>query len=116
MQWEEKELGVKQSGGVHGDGNGRGKASGGGGGNGGSSSRHMEDEEGDNEGRGKTHLRDSLPPTWSSSVDTYTRPARVSSPVNGDDCGEEEAGREGRIAVGDEREVRKNGVWVHHRR
>ncbi|XAO22662.1 hypothetical protein I312_101435 [Cryptococcus bacillisporus CA1280] len=115
MQWEEKELGVKQSGGVHGDGNGRGKASGGGGGNGGSS-RHMEDEEGDNEGRGKTHLRDSLPPTWSSSVDTYTRPARVSSPVNADNCGEEEAGREGRIAVGDEREVRKNGVWVHHRR
>lgn len=113
MQWEETELGVKQSGGVHGDGNGRAKTAGCGGGGG--SSRHKEDGD-DDEGRGKTHLRDSLPPTWSSSVDTYTRPAKVYSPVGGDDGDEEEGGREGRIAVGDEREVRKNGVWVHHRR
>ncbi|WVQ71763.1 hypothetical protein IAR50_001304 [Cryptococcus sp. DSM 104548] len=104
MQWEEAELGLKVSGGVHGDGGGRKAGPG---------------PAGDGEERGNRYMRESLPPTWSASVDTYSRPPKL-SPKNGDgaegDGAREEAQDDERQAVGDEREVRKNGVWVHHRR
>jgi hypothetical protein len=120
MQFEEAELGLKHSGGVHGD-NGdsdegerrvRGRGSGrqrrgkiaeatGGG----------EMKEGGSGKGGKGHpryARDSLPSAWaSSSLDS--RPSRMAHGGEGED---EQARRVG----GGEREVRKNGQWVHSRR
>ncbi|TYJ56669.1 hypothetical protein B9479_002599 [Cryptococcus floricola] len=106
MQWEESELGLKVSGGVHGDGGGRKAGPG---------------PAGDGEEKNNRYMRESLPPTWSASFDTYSRPPNL-SPANGDGAGAEGDGArdngqdDERQAVGDEREVRKNGVWVHHRR
>ncbi|WVN86723.1 uncharacterized protein L203_101895 [Cryptococcus depauperatus CBS 7841] len=113
MQFEEAELGLKQSAGVHGDGSGHDSSAGGGGGGGrrgngrGGIGREIDED------KGGRYMRESLPPTWSSSVDTYSRPAKIAT-VGGDDGQEEE--KQARYVMGDEREVRKNGVWVHHRR
>jgi len=108
MQFEEAELGLKQSGGVHGDGSGR--KSGGG---------HREEDD-DQAGKGQKgsqrpnprHMRESLPPAWAASLDSG-QPKRVPIHSEEEDPAEEESGRK---AMGDEREVRKNGQWVHHRR
>lgn len=123
MQFEEQELGIKQSGGVHGE---SGSSGGGGGGAGrksaqphlteGSDNAANKAEEEDKE-RGKSnprYMRESLPPTWSHSLDSG-RPGKVAlgNPRDGESKGEES---EGRKVVGDDREVRKNGHWVHHRR
>ncbi|WVQ78419.1 hypothetical protein IAT38_000505 [Cryptococcus sp. DSM 104549] len=123
MQFEEAELGLKQSGGVHGEGGGGRKAVGGGGGGGGGG-RGDEDDGG--KGGNPRYMRESLPPTWSASVDSYGRPPKISPIGAAGAGGEEEAGKENgggrkerereRERYGDEREVRKNGQWVHHRR
>jgi len=109
MQFEETELGLKQSGGVHGEGSGRSSASGG---------REEPDEDIErNAQKGEKranprHMRESLPPAWAASLDSG-HVKRVPLHDEGDaGCAEEE----GRRGVGDEREVRKNGQWVHHRR
>ncbi|KAK6903031.1 hypothetical protein I203_108292 [Kwoniella mangroviensis CBS 8507] len=112
MQFEESELGLKQSGGVHGDG---GDSSGG--------------EEERERRKMNNRTRESLPPTWSHSLDITSHYNRNRmSPLGGDAAhnGTEEKGRDEvddedeadkkRRQVGDEREVRKNGQWVHHRR
>ena len=109
MQFEEAELGLKQSGGVNGEGSGRGSGGGG---------RDNRDEEsgktgqkGEKRGHAR-HMRESLPPTWAASLDSG-QPKRV--PMQGEGHGKEAEG-EGRRVVSDEREVRKNGQWVHQRR
>jgi hypothetical protein len=106
MQYEESELGLKQSGGVHGD-------SGGGGGGG---KKKDDDSEGGGERDGRRHMRESLPPAWSSSLDS--RPPRVVGPHGGDHGDGQSQGEadEGRRRGGEEKEVRKNGQWVHSRR
>ncbi|WWC61021.1 uncharacterized protein I303_103599 [Kwoniella dejecticola CBS 10117] len=143
MQFEEIELGLKQSGGVHGDSS-----------SGGSSNVHRphyppgtrrsngdhsdsdndveNNDKGEKERRNKNNrTRESLPPTWSHSLNvTSTTSGRGSSPLaNGyigdltddskkkeDERQREEEEERKRRQVGDEREVRKNGQWVHHRR
>ncbi len=97
MQFEEAELGLKQSGGVHGKGTGRGE----------------EDEDKAPKGNSR-HVRESLPPTWASnSLDSG--PPKISPP--GHDVIESEIpDARGRQRMGDEREVRKNGYYMHHRR
>ncbi|WVW82985.1 hypothetical protein I302_105001 [Kwoniella bestiolae CBS 10118] len=122
MQFEESELGLKQSGGVHGDssnGSGHGHSSRSRSRNGGE-----EDSSGEEERRkSNNRTRESLPPTWSHSLDITSSVNRI-SPIEGTSKegegrdkkkGEEDAD-ENRRQVGDEREVRKNGQWVHHRR
>ena len=100
MQFEEAELGLKQSGGVH------GKSSDG--------DSEAEDKKTTKANTNPRHVRESLPPTWaSSSLDS--RSPRVSPPShepNKDEPANEHAHRQ----MGDEREVRKNGYYVHHRR
>lgn len=83
MQFEERELGVKQSGGVHGE-NGQ--------------QAEMEEER-------RRYARESLPPAW-GSLDA-TKPVRMDLAENGEGKDERKV---------DEREVRKNGHWVHQRR
>ncbi|WWD16052.1 hypothetical protein CI109_100477 [Kwoniella shandongensis] len=104
MQFEESELGLKQSGGVHGEG-----SSGGG-------KDADEEEHGGPAKPNPRHMRESLPPAWSSSVDSYKRPPKVSPLGSGEDGEKGKGDEEGRHQVGDEREVRKNGQWVHQRR
>ena len=122
MQFEESELGLKQSGGVHGE------ASTGKGGrhqpkhhddsdsdreDGGSSSRHGTNSKGKG-GNGKysaRYARESLPPAWAQTLDTYPRKLPLHS-----DEGEQEESDGGRKPVADEREVRKHGHWVQQRR
>ena len=112
MQFEEAALGLKQSGGVHGEASS------------GKSARPPHDEEDEEpnhrpqakEGTGQKYsaryARESLPPAWAQSLDNYPRKV----PLNpGDEGGEGDQG-DGRRPVADEREVRKNGQWVHHRR
>ena len=93
MQFEEAELGVKQSGGVHVETSGH---------------------NGEGKGANPRHMRESLPPTWaSSSLDS--KPPKTELPghdVPGAGNGDEKARRQ----MGDEREVRKDGHWVHSRR
>jgi hypothetical protein len=106
MQFEEAELGVKQSGGVHGE----------------SGEGERQDDEGTeakgSQGRGKTkgqrYARESLPPAWGSLGSN--KPSWISSfsdePAGAE--GEERPVKEERKV--DEREVRKNGQWVQQRR
>ncbi|KAI9637836.1 uncharacterized protein MKK02DRAFT_22401 [Dioszegia hungarica] len=106
MQFEEAELGVKQSGGVHGE----------------SGEGERQDDEGTegkgSQGRGKTkgqrYARESLPPAWGSLGSN--KPSWISSfsdePAGAE--GEERQVKEERKV--DEREVRKNGQWVQQRR
>ena len=111
MQFEEAELGIRQSGGVHGDSGARqGGTDGSGKGSKGSGGASGPDEDSPRNAR----MRESMPPAWSSSLDSGSRsPAPlVDLPGDGDKAKEE---REGRKA-GEEREVRKNGQWVHQRR
>ncbi|OCF45442.1 hypothetical protein I317_00688 [Kwoniella heveanensis CBS 569] len=116
MQFEESELGLKQSGGVHGEGGGGRKATAGGSGSAGGDNGHD-----DRVNKNPRYMRESLPPAWSSSLDTHSSRSDRVSPILG---GEEGKGRDSdardeeksRRQVGDEREVRKNGQWVHHRR
>lgn len=101
MQFEEAELGLKQSGGVHNEGSGR-------------KNREPDDDQASNKGSQRPnprHMRESLPPAWAASLDSG-HTTRV--PIHGEESPAEEDS--GRKAVGDEREVRKNGQWVHHRR
>ncbi|WWD10042.1 hypothetical protein V865_008175 [Kwoniella europaea PYCC6329] len=112
MQFEESELGLKQSGGVHGDG---GDSSGG--------------EEERERRKINNRTRESLPPTWSHSLDITSHNNRNRmTPLGGgashdgseekgkDEVDDEDEADKKRRQVGDEREVRKNGQWVHHRR
>ncbi|WRT67225.1 uncharacterized protein IL334_004191 [Kwoniella shivajii] len=124
MQFEESELGLKQSGGVHGESSPSTNTNK-------SSNKRNEDELSDQRSRGvgtattttkpRERLRESLPPTWSSSLDTHSRPSKIShSPIGDisrqdDEKGQNHDSKE-RRQFGDEREVRKNGQWVHHRR
>lgn len=112
MQFEEAELGLKQSGGVHGE-----------------SQRGTDDEEereveeesqsqkkkGTKSRPGPRHMRESLPPAWAASLDSgmAAPPGRV--PLHGEED-VKEVPEERRKGMGDDREVRKNGQWVHHRR
>lgn len=105
MQFEEAELGVKQSGGVHGEteagANENGDAVG--------------QEVGNNKAKTRNHpryARESLPPGGSLGA---LKPGWISSfstTPEGDGSKVEEKD-ERRV---DEREVRKNGQWVHQRR
>jgi hypothetical protein len=106
MQFEEAELGVKQSGGVHGETEAQ------------ADPRPRETSADGSMGRrteGKSHpryARESLPPAWGSLG--ALKPGWISSfPAAGEsgEKGEEEDQRKV-----DEREVRKNGQWVHQRR
>ncbi|OCF71766.1 hypothetical protein I204_07829 [Kwoniella mangroviensis CBS 8886] len=129
MQFEESELGLKQSGGVHGDSSSHG--------HGPSNRKPAVGDGGDSSGgeeererrKMNNRTRESLPPTWSHSLDITSHYNRNRmSPLGGDAAhnGTEEKGRDEvddedeadkkRRQVGDEREVRKNGQWVHHRR
>ncbi|WWC69365.1 uncharacterized protein I206_103304 [Kwoniella pini CBS 10737] len=127
MQFEEIELGLKQSGGVHGESSSSGSSnphpsrrS-----NGLEESSDSEKESGvggsEKEKRNKNNrTRESLPPTWSHSLNvTSNRPSPLSSSQAGErdkrENEEDDSDRQ-RRQVGDEREVRKNGQWVHHRR
>ncbi|WVQ98806.1 hypothetical protein IAU59_005937 [Kwoniella sp. CBS 9459] len=116
MQFEESELGLKQSGGVHGEGGGGGGRKATPAGNGHGQAENHEDRVNKN----PRYMRESLPPAWSSSLDTHSRPDRVSPIGTGDQAGgknvDDKDEEKGRRQVGDEREVRKNGQWVHHRR
>ncbi|KAL7419475.1 hypothetical protein Q5752_006313 [Cryptotrichosporon argae] len=111
MTYEEAELGLKQSGGVHGD------------------ARDSDsDDEGDSDGaaRGATererdsrkpkqnprHMRESLPPAW-SSLESRPHKAPLIGSTDPETQGED---GEARHRAAEEREVRKNGQWVHHRR
>lgn len=102
MQFEEAELGLKQSGGVHGE----------------SSGRNDDDEDKKNSRSNPRHMRESLPPAWaSSSLDS--RPPKPSLIGGGQSAGEGDDPTEDskeRRQVRDEREVRKNGQWVQQRR
>ena len=109
MQFEETELGLKQSGGVHGECSGRN--TGHGGRNDNEEEQEKKGEKGEKRGNPR-HMRESLPPAWAASLDS----GQVKTvPLHGE--GEpDRAAEEGRRPVGDEREVRKNGQWVHQRR
>ena len=115
MQFEESELGFKQSGGVHGEGS---RKSGAGGpsadkGTGGESS----DEGGGSSRMNPRYMRESLPPAWASaSMDSGRPKKKITGDDGHDNRGEEQGEEERRGAMGEEREVRKNGQWVHHRR
>ena len=122
MQFEESELGLRQSGGVHGE------ASAGRGG------RHQpkrdddsdsDREDGSRSGQGTSskgkggggkytarYARESLPPAWAQSLDTYPRP----TPLHSDEGEQGSSSDGGRKPVADEREVRKHGHWVQQRR
>jgi len=107
MQFEEAELNLKQSGGVHSEGTGRKSGAG---------NREQDDNQAGEGQKGshrpsQRHMRESLPPAWAASLDSG-HAKRV--PIYGEETPAEEDS--GRKAVGDEREVRKNGQWVHHRR
>ncbi|WVF72110.1 hypothetical protein IAT40_006922 [Kwoniella sp. CBS 6097] len=115
MQFEESELGLKQSGGVHGEGGAGRKTTA-------ASAGQDDDDRQDRVNKNPRYMRESLPPAWSSSLDTHSRPDRI-SPIGGGGGDEgKNSGSDGkddeksRRQVGDEREVRKNGQWVHHRR
>jgi hypothetical protein len=112
MQFEEAELGLKQSGGVHGEGSGGGRKA----------PREGQDDEGNGDDRKRVnprYMRESLPPTWAASLDS--KPPRP-LPIGGTDSDDQaDSGGDGqneqeRRPLGNEREVRKNGQWVHHRR
>ena len=105
MQFEESELGLKQSGGVHGEGSGA---------KGGHEDADEEHPNGTHGKNGPRYGRESLPPAWATSLDS-SRPRKV--PLRGEE-GEDKSPEDGdgRRPVADEREVRKNGQWVHHRR
>lgn len=92
MQFEESELGLRQSSGVHGE----------------VKSEKQENKQSKPKS-GPRHARESLPPAWSSSLDSAPR-SNVSIK------GETRDGEGFKKDVGDEREVRKNGQWVHQRR
>lgn len=115
MQFEEAELGLKQSGGVHGE-----------------SQRGTDDEseqsrdadesisqkKGTKHRQGARHMRESLPPAWAASLDSgmgkgVLPPSKVALHGEEDQKDESDHRRKG---MGDDREVRKNGQWVHHRR
>ncbi|WVR05164.1 hypothetical protein IAU60_002176 [Kwoniella sp. DSM 27419] len=107
MQFEESELGLKQSGGVHGEGGGGGRS--------GESRSGPNDADEGRGGKNPRYMRESMPPVWSSSLDSFSKPQRITVGTDeGSLVGEE--GNDGRRPVGDEREVRKDGHWVHHRR
>lgn len=123
MQFEESELGLKQSSGVHGEtaqGKAESRATAGNGKAGG-----VPINQGQGQGQGKPkpkprHTRESLPPAWSSSSSLDSRPARAAPVGDGSDDlapGEDQDGSHGRRRqMQEEMEVRKNGQWVHHRR
>ncbi|ORX39992.1 hypothetical protein BD324DRAFT_576043 [Kockovaella imperatae] len=103
MQFEESELGLKQSGGVHGEVSSGKSARG---------TRAEEDQTESDQPSAKysaRYGRESLPPAWAQSLDTY--PRKVSM-YEDDDTDNSDA----HLPAADEREVRKNGQWVHHRR
>jgi pyruvate/2-oxoglutarate dehydrogenase complex dihydrolipoamide acyltransferase (E2) component len=93
MQFEESELGLRQSSGVHGE-----------------SSREKDDARAEKGER--RHARESLPPAWASSLDS--KPPKVHVGDQSDEEGDE--GKERRAMGGIEKEIRKNGQWVHQRR
>lgn len=111
MQFEESELGLKQSGGVSNGKSTRDDSS-----ESESSTGERTDDKSSKGGAKKTnprHMRESLPPAWASSVDSG-RPLRV--PFTSEKSGKEGEGDEGRRQAGEEQEIRKNGQWVHSRR
>ena len=141
MAFEENELGLKQSGGVHGEvpqPDSRGSGGAGGGGDGGSSATGVKTPKKGRPSTGhnpSTSLkstdkpkprpsRDSLPPKWTGPSSSLSpRPPR---PLPTDRDGDVEGGREsdgdqdredGKArTLRDEREVMKNGQWVQQRR
>lgn len=105
MQFEERELGIKQSGGVHGET---------------SQSQSKNGEGGHDKSSGRANAaRGSLPAAWvagpSSSVDARP-PGGLPLPSNahsGGEVGGDTDATEGKArTVRDEREVMKNGQWV----
>ncbi|WWC89944.1 uncharacterized protein L201_004873 [Kwoniella dendrophila CBS 6074] len=135
MQFEENELGLKQSGGVHGDstnhhhGNNNNSDK--------SRNRYIDDDDDndltkeDERRKQNNRTRESLPPTWSHSLNitssansSLTKSNGLSSissndpdkPNNKNNDNDKDEEDRKRRQVGDEREVRKNGQWVHHRR
>ncbi|EIW69382.1 hypothetical protein TREMEDRAFT_62249 [Tremella mesenterica DSM 1558] len=100
MQFEESELGIRQSGGVHGEAARAGGAAG-----------PSRGEEKDDSPRDRK-MRESLPPAWASSLDS----SRLPSPLVDVEKDKLEKEQEEKRKIGEEREVRKNGQWVHQRR
>lgn len=123
MSFEEAELGLKQSSGVHGEvaqPKDKDKNTGDGDGKGG---QHRQ-RQAQGQGQGQRYGRDSLPPTWvagpSSSFDSRP-PERLPLAHTPDPEGSHQTNTQdreegkGRI-LRDDREVMKNGQWVQQRR
>ncbi|ORY24985.1 hypothetical protein BCR39DRAFT_545481 [Naematelia encephala] len=112
MQFEEAELGLRHSGGVHGNESDK---------SGGDKDNEETPQGKSVKGKGKAaarYARESLPPAWAASLDS--KPPRVMIGTEDDeDKGkgkDTQEDKKERRQVRDEREVRKNGQWVHHRR
>lgn len=108
MQFEEIELGIKQSSGVHGE-----------------VPQPRPKSKGDDNGGRTNPARGSLPPAWvtgpASSLDTrpperLPLPSGTETGTGGQANGESEGKEEKARTVRDEREVMKNGQWVQQRR
>jgi hypothetical protein len=104
MSFEETELGIKHSGGVNGESSGRVTKA----------KPISSNAAGTDHGRiVARHIRESLPPTWAAKPELHQM---SKSAMEGNDLRESQEGDKGRSQVGDDREVRKDGHWVHHRR
>ena len=96
MQFEETELGIKQSGGVQGEDD---------------KHKKIKDEKAQ---KGNSRMRDSMPSTWVANSLDQGRLKALPPGIEGKEQDHEE--ERAMHQMGDEREVRKNGYWVQQRR